>query len=407
MAAEQLSDRAARLAKVASGYKFFADGRNLYLKVNASGSKSWVFRYRSGRKQTDLGLGPYPDVTLADAREKALALRRQRLDGRDPITERRANRQQAALERARTITFRQATQQYYAAHRDGWRSALHAQVWLQSMRDYTWPVIGDLPVQAVDTGLILRALRPVWSERTETAKRVRGRIEAVLDYAASLGYRQGDNPARWKGHLEHSLAKPSRVAPVEHFAALPYAELPAFMPTIQNSIPGYALRFLILTAARAGEVIGATWDEIDLAERTWTIPAARMKASRDHRVPLSDAAMAIVQEMAGIRCNEYVFPGQRGHLSRSTFGDMLRRMHRRDITVHGFRSTFSQWAAERTNYQFEVRELALAHNVGSAVERAYQRSDLFDRRRKLMDDWAKFCAQPATGDVVPLRAGTA
>jgi integrase len=362
-----------------------ADGNGLYLRIGPSGSRSWVYRYMAHGKRHDMGLGSASLLDLGEARKRAQEQRRLlRLEGRDPLTTRR---------HGKAMTFRQATEGYCDAHRDGWHPR-HALVWLQSVRDYAWSVFGDLPVQAVDTGLVVRALRPIWSERTETAKRVRGRIESVLDYAASLGYRQGENPARWKGHLEYQFAKPSRVRQVEHFAALPYAELPAFMAKLrqENSIAAPALEFAILTAARAGEVLGATWGEIDLAERTWTIPAARMKARRDHRVPLSDAALAILEQMAEMRHSDFLFPGQRGQMGPTAMHDTLRRRMKFRLTVHGFRSTFASWAAEQTAYPYEVREMALAHNVGSAVERAYQRSDLFDRRRGLMEDWATFCA---------------
>jgi len=264
-------------------------------------------------------------------------------------------------------------------------------------------------VAEIGTGEVMRVLEPIWRSKVESASRLRGRIEMVLNYATSLGYRTGENPARWKGHLEHSLPKPSRVkAPAEdrRLAALPYSDIGEFMAKLRADtfLPARALEFAILTAARSGEVMGATWSEIDLEARTWTVPASRIKAGREHRVPLSDAAMALLQSMAEIRTGDLVFPGRRGRMYKDSFPITLQRLGYGHITAHGFRSTFRDWAAEQTAYPREIAELALAHNVGTAVERAYQRSDLFDRRRRLMDDWAKFCAQPASGDVVPLRA---
>jgi integrase len=406
MPAERLTDRVARQAKARG---MLADGRGLYLRVGPTGAKSWIYRYKVGRKQTDLGLGPYPDVGLAAARMKALALRQQRLNGTDPAAARRADRLRVVLQKARTITFRDCAERYMEAHRAGWRSAHHAQQWADTLANDAYPVLGNLAVASIDTGLVMRVLEPIWKTKTESASRLRGRIEMVLNYATSLGYREGENPARWKGHLEHSLPKPSRVkAPVEdrRHAALPYAEIGAFMAKLRSdgNLGASALEFAILTAARSGEVMGATWSEIDLEHRIWIVPASRIKAGREHRVSLSDAAVTILNRMAEIRTGDFVFPGRRGRMHKDTFPTTLQRLGYNDITAHGFRSTFAQWAAERTNYPHEVREMALAHTVGTAVERAYQRSDLFDRRRRLMDDWATYCAQTATGDVVPLRA---
>jgi integrase len=264
-----------------------------------------------------------------------------------------------------------------------------------------------LPAAVISTALILHAIEPLWARKSSTASTLRGRIESVLDWAATRGHRQGDNPARWRGHLANLLPAPGKVARVAHFAAIPYTEVGSVMAKLQPtaSIPARALEFLILTAARSGEVLGAKWDELDLNQRVWTIPAERMKAGREHRVPLSDAAMAVVEAMAEIRMSDYLFPGI-GTGRPLAHDAMSRALHRlgREETVHGFRSGFSQWGAERTSYPFEVRELALAHAVGSQVERSYQRSDLFDRRRRLMDDWADFCAKPpSAGKVVPIR----
>jgi integrase len=289
-----------------------------------------------------------------------------------------------------------------------WRNPKHAAQWPATLGTYAYPVFGDLPVGQVDTALVMKALEPIWNEKTETASRLRGRIEAVLGWATTSGYRSGDNPARWRGHLENLLAKKSKVAPVEHHAALSYAELPDFMTEMhqQEGIAAQALQFTILTAARTGEVIGATWPEIDFKQCLWTIAAQRMKARREHRVPLSEPALAILQAMNAVRSGKYVFPGNRSDrpLSNMAMAMLVRRMGRADLTVHGFRSTFSDWCAERTAFPAEVREMALAHVVGDKVEAAYRRGDLLKKRFQLAEAWARFCAAPpAAGEVVPMR----
>jgi integrase len=279
------------------------------------------------------------------------------------------------------------------------------------MRDHVNPIIGPLPVADIDTGLVVKVLQPIWTDKPATATRVRGAIESILDLARTAGYREGENPARWRGHLENLLPKPSKVRRAEHHAALPYSEIGAFMVELRerDTVGAAALEFVILTAARTGEALGATWDEINVAERLWIIPAERMKAHKEHRVPLSDAAMAIVERMAAVRTSDYIFPGQRGGQPLSASGALLavlERMGWADLTTHGFRSTFRDWCAERTAYPAEVAEMALAHSVGSAVEQAYRRSDLFDRRRRLMDDWARYCSAtvPTTGEVVAMAS---
>lgn len=281
----------------------------------------------------------------------------------------------------------------------------HAGQWQQTLEDYVYPIFGSLPVLAIDTVLVMKAIEPIWTTKPETASRVRGRIESVLDWATARGYRSGENSARWKGHLENLLPKRSKVARVEHHAALPYAELPGFMAELrqQNGIAARALEFAILTAARTGEVIGATWAEIDFEARLWTVPAGRMKAGRDHRVPLSEAAMAILRLLHGARTGDRVFP-----ISNMAMLMLLRRMGRGDLTAHGFRSTFSDWCAEQTNTPSEVREMALAHTVGDKVEAAYRRGDMFDKRRHLAEAWARYCAaQPASVSVLRRAADAA
>jgi integrase len=351
-------------------------------------------------------------VDLATARAKAkreeLALLdlRQGEGGYDPIEKRKAAKTARMIEAAKAMTFRECAEAYIKAHeRDG--------QWTQSLTDHVYPVFGALPVQAIDLALVLKALEPIWKTKTETASRVRGRIESILGWATTRGYRQGDNPARWNGHLENLLrARNTAKRDVreahkkgEHLAALPYAELGAFLAELreQEGVGAQALEFLILTAARSGEVRGAQWSEFDLAGRVWTVPGARMKAGKEHRVPLSDAAMQVLAHYQGNHhtAEGLVFPG----VSKTILLKQLQRV-RPGVTVHGFRSTFRDWAAERTAFPHEVCELALAHTVGSAVERAYQRGDMFEKRRQLAEAWARYCAQvePAAGEVVPLRA---
>jgi integrase len=403
-AAERLS---ARTVQTVKDRGLHADGKGLYLRIGPTGSKSWIYRYRTGDRQHDLGLGPYPDITLAEARERATEQRKLRLNGHDPLLTRRASRDQARLTAAKAMTFRQCADGYIAAHRAGWRNAVHAGTWPQSLRDYVYPVFGDLPIQSIDIALVMRALEPIWNTKSETASRVRGRIERVLDWATARGYRTGENPARWRGHLENLLPAPRKVQRVEHHPALPYPEIAAFMADLHQleGIAARALEFLILTAARSGEVIGAKWGEFNLAERLWTVPADRMKANREHRVPLCEPAMTILGQMAEVRTSDYVFPGRDGGRPISKIGLFytLRRMNRGDLTAHGFRSSFRDWTAERTNFPAEVAEMALAHVVGDKVEAAYRRGDLFQKRRQLGDAWARFCTAPAmAGKVVAI-----
>jgi len=393
-----------------SGY--YSDGGGLYLLVGPRGTKSWIFRYRvpapdkpRGSRLRYMGLGSCETYTLAEARERAREFRKLRDQGKDPVEMRKANRQQIQLEAAKAMTFKQSAEAYIKAHCSGWRNPKHAAQWPSTLNTYVYPVFGDLPVQAVDVGLVMKVLEPIWTVKPETAGRVRGRIESVLDWATARGYRQGENPARWRGHLENLLPKRSKVRRVEHHAALPYAEISTFMAELrrQEGVGARALAFAILTAARTGEGIGVRWSEICLAERLWTIPAPRMKAGKEHRVPLSDRAIEILEEMQEVRQSDYVFPGAKSRrpLSNMVFLMLLRRMGRGDLTAHGFRSTFSDWCSERTNFPAEVREMALAHAVGDKVEAAYRRGDLFQKRRQLMESWARFCtAPPAAGGKV-------
>lgn len=390
---------------------YYVDERGLYLRVTDSGAASWVFRYRvdATRKVWEMGIGsPVGGVSLHEARERAAELRKQLRLYREgvvaqhPLAARQAAKQARKIEAAKTLTFRQCAEAYIAAHQAGWRNATHAKQWPETLAAYAYPVFGTLPVSEVDVGLVMRALEPIWTVKPETASRVRGRIEAVLDWATAREYRKGENPARWRGHLENLLPKRSKVQAVKHHAALPYGEVPEFLVALRAEYGAAArvLEFVVLTAVRAGEALGATWAEINLAERVWVIPAERTKAGREHRVPLSEAALAVL----GPQGQGLVFTTDRGgRLHRDAMRVLLGRMGV-EVTVHGMRSAFADWAAERTSYPFEVREMALAHAVGSQVVRAYQRTDLFDRRRRLMDDWARWCAGESGAEVVALRA---
>jgi integrase len=403
----------------------YADGRGLYLQVTESGA-SWVFRYMLAGKARWMGLGPLALYGLQEARAKALDARRLRHEGIDPIDARRAQRDRQRLEAAKAVTFAKCAEAYIKAHRAGWRSDKHATQWETTLATYAEPIIGALPVQAIDTALVMKVLEqirdapgepaaPFWTARPETASRLRGRIESILDWAKVRGYRNGENPARWRGHLDHLLPARSRVRKVQHHAALPYAELRAFLATLrtQGGIAAGALEFTILTAARTGETVGARWGEFNLSEKVWIVPGDRMKAGKEHRVPLSDRALAILSDVkpasdAGDIGSQFVFAGGKPGLPLSdmAFLMLLRRMGHGDVTAHGFRSTFRDWAAERTNIPNDVIEMALAHSVSDKTVAAYNRSDLFDRRRRLMAQWATFCTSPAQqgNNVAPIRA---
>jgi integrase len=385
-----------------------SDGGNLYFRVAPGGSRGWIFRYGLHGRTRDMGMGPYPEIDLKTARKRAFEYRQFLADGVDPIAERDAKRAAVRVEDAKTITFDDCVGRYIAAHADGWRSAKHRQQWSATVATYASPVFGKLPVAAIDTGLVVRALEAIWSDKPETASRLRGRIERILDWAKVRGYRLGENPARWRGHLDHLLPAKSKVRKAAHYAALPYAEVGQFMDRLrqEEGVTARVLELIILTATRSGEARGATWGEIDINARTWTIPASRMKTGKEHRVPLSDDAIRVVTAMQAIRHSgsDLVFPGRQGRLSDAALFALLRRMQRGDFTAHGFRSSFRDWAAERTNYENHVVEMALAHAIPNAVEAAHRRGDLFDKRRQLMDSWAEFCAlhTAASNSVVPI-----
>ena len=398
----------------------YADGGGLYLQVKVATdgnvNKSWLFRYaipekvtgangKERQKERQMGLGSVDTIRLADAREAAERCRKLRVAGVDPIEHRNAERTKHALEAAHAKTFDQCRNDYIALQRAGWSNVKHASQWTSTLETYVTPVFGKLPVSAVDTALVTKVLEPLWVTKPETASRVRGRIETILDYAKVKGLRHGENPARLRGHLDQVLPKKSKVHKVKHHEALPYAEIGAFLADLRGreGTAASALEFAILTASRTEEVTAAKWDEIK--GNVWTVPEGRMKGRREHRVPLADAAVAVLDRMRKVRENEYVFPGERrATLSNMAMLMLLRRMGRGDITVHGFRSTFKDWASERTAFANEVSEAALAHAVGDKVEAAYRRGDMFEKRRRLMQAWAEYCASSEPGiKVVRIR----
>jgi integrase len=392
-----------------------SDGGGLYVQVTQGAvgneARSWLFRYSLAGKSREMGLGPLHTLGLSEARAKARELRKQVLVGEDPIAARNTRRRADAVASATGMTFQACAEAYIAAHRAGWRNPKHRAQWPATLATYVYPIFGALPVAAIDTGLVMKAIEPIWTEKPETASRVRGRIESVLDWAAARGYRAGENPARWRGHLENLLPKKTKVRRVEHHAALPYHEIGVFMVELRSKggIAARALEFAILTAARRGEVLGARWSEIDMDAGLWTISASRMKSGREHRVPLSAAAQAILKDMAAARTSDFVFPDSRrgGSLSDAAMLKLLKRMGSGDLTAHGFRSTFSDWCAEQTNFPSEVRELALAHVVGSKVEAAYRRGDMFEKRLQLAEAWARFCEGAEQPENVVRLAGRA
>jgi integrase len=394
----------------------YCDGGGLYLQVTKGGDaalhRSWLYRFAIAGRERQMGLGSFPTVGIAEARAKAADARKLVAERIDPIERRDALRASAAASEAKAMTFDQCADAYIKSHRASWRSVKHAEQWNRTLEVYVTPVFGKMPVQAIDTGLIIKALEPIWTIIPESASRTRGRIELVLDWATARGYRKGDNPARWRGHLDKLLPARAKVQKVKHHAAIAHTDLPAFMTVLRGrtGVAARALEFAILTAARTGEVIGAKWAEIDLVGKVWTVPAERMKAHREHRVPLSAPAVAVLQAMAQNRKGDAVFPGERAAtLSNMAFLMLLRRMKRSDLTAHGFRATFRTWAGDCTTAQREVIEAALAHVVGDAAEQAYSRGDLFEKRRRLMNEWTEFCERPPAierGNVVPMRGSS-
>ena len=392
------------------GLHFVGGVAGLALQVLPSGSRSWILRIQIAGRRRDMGLGGYPDVTLAGAREAAREARAKAKTGVDPIEDAKAARSALAASRLAAKTFRQCATAYVAAHKAAWKNAKHIKQWSSTLETYAYPVLGDMLVRDIALPHVLTVLEPIWSKKTETATRLRGRIESVLDWATTREYRSGANPARWRGHLDNMLAAPKKIAKSAHHAALPVSEVGAFMQALrqQDSTGARALEFAILTATRSGEARGAKWSEIDLEAAVWTIPAERMKAGKEHRVPLSGAAVTLLRHQPVIDENDLVFPAPRGgELSDMTLTAVMRRM-KVEAVPHGFRSTFRDWCAERTNYPRDVAEMALAHAIGDKVEAAYRRGDLFDKRRRLMAEWATFCRKVETkGEVVPIQKNRA
>src|SRR5690554_2024057 len=381
----------------------YSSGKGLYLKVNGVDAGSWIYRYMLDGKTRKLGLGSAAGVTLAQARQMADQQRALLAQGIDP----REHREAVELENtAAAVTFDSVAADYIAAHRPGWKNAKHAQQWENTLKTYASPVIGKLAPGDVTTAHVLEVLKPIWTEKTETASRVRNRIELVLDAAKARGLREGENPARWRGHLDKLLPRREKVQAVKHHTALPYPQLPAFMALLTgDDMTTKAMQMTILTACRTSEVLGATWDEIDLQARIWTIPANRMKARKEHRVPLADAVLALLDSLPRIEGNPYLFPGMKVGRPLSNMAMLmgLRRMGRDDLTMHGFRSTFRDWAGECTPHPRDVCEQALAHSLGNDVEAAYRRGDLLEKRRALMNDWAAYCTSKPTINVIPIQ----
>jgi integrase len=413
--------RIEKLLKTNKGQRRYLDGgdlgRNLYLQVYPNGA-SWVLRYVRDGRERYMGLGAYCNFTLKEARARARAARQLLADGIDPLAAKREERAARAAESAKLISFSEAARAYFDQHEKKWKNAKHRQQFLSTLTEYAFPKIGKLAVSDVDTGAVLRVLEQthngdarLWDAVPETANRLRGRIEMVLDWATVRGYRSGDNPARWRGHLSNVLVARGEGRKVVHHAALEYAKVGDFVAElrIRDGIAVKALEFLILTAARTGEVTGAQWSEIDLPNRIWTVPAGRIKGGKTHRVPLSDRSVTILKSLPTEQGNPFIFVGPsagRG-LSNMAMSSVLGRMGRNDITVHGFRSSFKDWAAETTAFPNFVTEMALAHVVADKTEEAYRRKDLIDKRRRLMAEWAKYCNTPskanALADVVTLR----
>jgi integrase len=388
----------------------YADGGGLYLQVSSYGTKAWVFRYMLNGKARHMGLGAYPTFKLAEARERARKARQQLTDGIDPLATKDEQKAVAKVVEAKRVTFKDAAERYIKAKGDEWKNAVHRSQWENTLKTYAEPIIGSLDVGSIETAHILNVLEPIWRTKTETASRVRGRIESVLDWATFHKFRSGENPARWRGHLDQVLPARSKVAKPKSHPAMPYAAISGFMGKLRDldGVSARALEFTILTAARTGETIGARRDEIDMDGKVWTVPADRMKAGKEHRVPLSDRAIAILKALPSE--GDYVFPGAKKDkpLSNMAMLELLRQHGPDGLTVHGFRSTFRDWAGETTAHPREVIEHALAHQLADKAEAAYQRGDLLAKRARLMADWARYCAKlPTVGNVVDIEQARA
>ncbi len=409
--------------KIAPG--LYGDGGGLTLQITKAGVKSWLYRYMIKGKAYGMGLGPAHTVTLADARQKAAEARKLVIEGVNPLEAKRQRQLDSEMVKARLMTFDQCASVYIEAHRASWKNAKHADQWTNTITTYVSPLIGSMPVELIDTALVVKVLAQLdengqqfWQVKNETATRVRGRIESILGWATTSGFRFGDNPARWKGHLENLLATISKASRLKNHPSLEWTRVGAFFNALRqrDGVAARAAEFAILTASRSGEVRGASWSEIDLSAKVWTIPAVRMKAKREHQVPLSDAAIALIKQLPRLDGKYLVFPGSKGQtLSDMSLTAVIRRMNGETpmwtdkdgntITMHGFRSTFRMWAAESTNYPREVAEHALAHQLPDAVERAYQRGTQFTKRAAMMNEWAKFCrtVRGEGGEVVAIN----
>lgn len=402
----QLNKLTAMAVSKAKEPGLYSDGGNLYLQITPKGVRSWLLRYMIDGEAQIMGLGALHSVSLAEARERAGECRRLISAGINPRDAREDDKNKLRVALARGKTFKQCAEAYIEAHEASWSNAKHRWQWENTLERFVYPVFGDLPVQDVDVTLVMKVIDPIWKTKTETASRLRGRIESILDWAHVREYRSGENPARWRGRLENLLPARSKIQKVEHHPALPYDEVSAFIAALshQAGLAAYALQLTILTATRTNEMLNAAWDEFDLKNKVWVIPADRMKMKKEHRVPLSEPALKLLKQLQEAKISDYVFPGNRGKpLSNTAMLMLLRRMERNDITVHGFRSSFRDWCAEQTNFAREVSEAALAHAIGDKVEAAYRRSDLFDKRRLLMNEWARYCMQPKTGKTKVLK----
>lgn len=410
---------------------FHLDGNGLYLQVTKTGAKSWLFRYQLHGKRRWAGVGSLSDVPAKVARVKAAEMRISVANGIDPINQKQAERKEilanAAKEAAKSVTFKMLAIDYIEQNKAGWRNAKHIQQWENTLETYVYDVIGHLPPADVTTEHVLKILKDIWLTKTETATRIRGRLEVILSYAKIKGYRDGDNPAAWKNHLDHVLPQPSKVAPHKHHPALPFGRMAEFMAALNNmdTMASSCLSFTILTACRSQEAFESKWDEFDLDARLWVIPPERMKMTREHRVPLTDSVVNILKHRKATKVNDYVFPGAKENrpLSNMAMTNLIRRLHEglcvaekesgnkakgwvdkdgRIVTAHGFRSSFRDWAAEVTHYPGEMAEIQLAHAVSNPVEAAYRRGDMFEKRRTMMADWAQWCGQQPTSNVVSM-----
>jgi integrase len=403
----QLTSRKVKALQAKKKPGYYADGSGVYLQISRYGTSSWVFRYTLDGRVRDMGMGSAEIITLRGAREMAREFRQQLISGEDPLALRNAKKEARRAEEAKRKTFIECADAYIAAHSGEWRSSKHVAQWRSSLEMYAYPVLGKLPVDAIELPHILNVLEPIWREKRETASRLRGRIERILAWATVRRYRKGDNPAKWEHHLDELLPKIPKDAQKKHHAALPLGELGGFMAELRarTGTVTRALEFTILTASRSGEVRGARWDEVDLKEAVWVIPADRMKSNRAHRVPLSDRAVKILRDMH--RENEYVFPGARGpRMSTTAMLELTWEVGGKDLTVHGFRSCFSDWCRDQTSFSRDVVEMALAHTIKDKSEAAYRRLDALDKRRRLMEQWSRFLMAPrVTAKVTPLRGG--